>query len=81
MRRNNSELKLQILKKIEKTIDNLLKKSDSADLYMVGAKTLEDEYYYKGESEAYMQARHMVAEIFINLDDNISELFSYSCDF
>ena len=80
MRRANSDLKLQILKKFEQSIDLLLKKSDTADLYSVGAKTVEDECYYKGESEAYLQARNILADIFINLDDNITELFSYTRD-
>tara|TARA_R110000868_G_scaffold102014_3_gene280921 strand:- start:18232 stop:18477 length:246 start_codon:yes stop_codon:yes gene_type:complete len=81
MRRTNRELGLHILKDIEKTIDTLLKRSDSADLYKIGAKTLEDEAYYKGESEAYLQARNMVAKIFVDLDDSITELFEYTRDY
>lgn len=81
MRRANSELKLQILKQMEKSVDELLRRSDSADLYSVGAKTVEDEYYYKGESEAYLQARNILAKVFIDLDDNINEIFSYTRDY
>ena len=81
MRKPNRELRLDILKKMEKTIDNLLKRSDSADLYMVGAKCQEDEAYYKGESEAYIQARNMVAEVFIELDESIAEVFEHHRDY